>query len=156
MLFRSGRWYDGYRTASGERLFNPRSVVCALANNQLANYWTSSGPNLVLLAAREGIEAGIHNYAAASMELNTKDEIYSAMVIYGLLTYTDGKVYIPNKERMDKFQDLRILLKRDGRMCRIRKGLEIQRSVYLTALQAVAQWKAGRRYEKRDVNAQSS
>ncbi len=30
-------WYDGYHTAAGERLYNPRSVVCALANNQLAN-----------------------------------------------------------------------------------------------------------------------
>ena len=37
-------WYDGYYTAAGERLYNPRSVVCALVNNQLANYWTSSGP----------------------------------------------------------------------------------------------------------------
>ena len=38
------KWYDRYHTAAGERLYNPRSVVCALVNNQLANYWTSSGP----------------------------------------------------------------------------------------------------------------
>ena len=36
-------WYDGYHTALGDRLYNPRSVVCALRDNQLANYWTSSG-----------------------------------------------------------------------------------------------------------------
>ncbi len=116
-------WYDGYHTASGESLYNPRSVVCALANNQLANYWTSSGPydeiffyvknniddvrdDLVLMTAGEGVEAEVKNYAAVSMELNTKDEIYSAMVIYGLLTYEDGEVFIPNKELMDKFQEL--------------------------------------------------
>ncbi len=116
-------WYDGYYTAAGERLYNPRSVVCALSNNQLANYWTSSGPydeiffyiknnideirdDLVLMASGEGVEAEIKNYAAVSMELNTKDEIYSAMVIYGLLTYEDGEVLIPNKELMDKFQEL--------------------------------------------------
>lgn len=116
-------WYDGYYTASGERLYNPRSVVCALANNQLTNYWTSSGPydeiffyvknniddirdDLVLMISGEGVEAEIQNYAAVSMELNTKDEIYSAMVIYGLLTYRDGKVFIPNKELMDKFREL--------------------------------------------------
>ena len=115
-------WYDGYHTAAGERLYNPRSVVCALANNQLANYWTSSGPydeiffyvknnvddirdDLVLMIAGEGVEAEIRNYAAVSMELNTKDEIYSAMVIYGLLTYMDGQVLIPNKELMDKFKE---------------------------------------------------
>jgi len=116
-------WYDGYHTASGERLYNPRSVVCALSNNQVANYWTGSGPydeiffyvknniddildDLVLMVAGGGVEAEIQNYAAVSMELNTKDEIYSAMVIYGLLTYTDGEVFIPNKELMDKFQEL--------------------------------------------------
>ena len=116
-------WYDGYHTASGERMYNPRSVVCALANNQLADYWTSSGPydeiffyvkndiedirdDLVLMVAGEGIETEIRKYAAASMELETKEEIYSAMVIYGLLTYMDGKVFIPNKELMDKFQEL--------------------------------------------------
>ncbi len=71
-------WYDGYHTASGERLYNLRSVVCALSNNQLANYWTGSGPY---------------------------DEIYSAKVVYGLLTYEDGKVFIPNKELMDQFQE---------------------------------------------------
>lgn len=37
-------WYDGYYTASGERLYNPRSIVMALTDNQLRNYWTSSGP----------------------------------------------------------------------------------------------------------------
>ena len=36
-------WYDGYHTASGRRLYNPRSGVCALSDNQLSNYWVSSG-----------------------------------------------------------------------------------------------------------------
>ncbi len=116
-------WYDGYYTAADERLYNPRSVVCALSNNQLANYWTSSGPydeiffyvknnindirdDLVLMVSGEGVEAEIRNYAAVSMELNTKDEIYSAMVTYGLLTYMDGKVFIPNKELMDQLREL--------------------------------------------------
>lgn len=34
-------WYDGYHTKSGERLYNPRSVVMSLSNNNLGNYWTS-------------------------------------------------------------------------------------------------------------------
>lgn len=37
------KWYDGYFTVSGKRLYNPRSVVMALQFNQLSNYWTSSG-----------------------------------------------------------------------------------------------------------------
>lgn len=113
-------WYDGYYTAGGERMYNPRSIVCALTNNQLHNYWTSSGiydsvfsyikndidniqDDLALLFAGEGIPADIQEYAAISMQLETKDEIYSAMVTYGLLTYKDGLVYIPNQELMDSF-----------------------------------------------------
>lgn len=116
-------WYDGYYTARGGKMYNPRSIVCALTDNELASYWTSSGPydevfyyirnnieeirdDLVLMIAGEGVDAEIQNYAAVSMELNTKDEIYSAMVVYGLLTYEDGKVFIPNREIMDQFKKL--------------------------------------------------
>ena len=38
------RWYDGYQTISGKKLYNPRSVVAALSDGQLGSYWTSSGP----------------------------------------------------------------------------------------------------------------
>ena len=116
-------WYDGYHTAAGKRLCNPRTVVCALTDNQLANYWTSSGPydeifyyirnnieavrdDLALMVAGERVAARVQTYAAVSMELNTKEEIYSAMVVYGLLTYEDGCVFIPNKELMSQFQEL--------------------------------------------------
>lgn len=114
-------WYDGYHTAGGDLIYNPRSIVCALTDNQVRNYWTSSGPydeifyyvrnnveevrdDIVLMIAGEGIDVEIQNYAATAMKLHTKDEIYSAMVIYGLLTYEDGKVFIPNREIMDQFR----------------------------------------------------
>lgn len=116
-------WYDGYHTKSGERLYNPRSVVVSLTNNNLGNYWTSSGPydeifyyiehniddvreDLALMTAGEAVPAKIQEYAAVSMRLSTKDEIFSAMVVYGFLSYADGKVSIPNKELMDKFDDM--------------------------------------------------
>lgn len=116
-------WYDGYHTAAGELMYNPRSVVLALQNNQLYNYWTSSGPydeifyyiknnvqavrdDLALMAAGERISVRIQEYAAMLLELNTKQQIFSAMVVYGLLTYDNGQVFIPNKELMDKFNEL--------------------------------------------------
>ncbi len=37
-------WYDDYHTVAGDRMYNPRSVVCALADDQISNYWTGSGP----------------------------------------------------------------------------------------------------------------
>ncbi len=116
-------WYDGYHTADGGLVYNPRSVVCALTNNQLGNYWTSSGPydeifyyikdnveeirdDFVLMISGERVESRMMEYAATSKDLNTKEQIYSAMVIYGLLTYEDGEVFIPNKELMDQFNQL--------------------------------------------------
>lgn len=116
-------WYDGYYTAARERIYNPRSIVCALSDNQLSNYWTSSGPydeifyyvrndiknirnDLALMVIGERINAKIGDFAAVSMELKTKNQIYSAMVIYGLLTYNNGQVFIPNKELMLKYDEL--------------------------------------------------
>lgn len=54
----------------------------------------------------ERVNAKIGDFAAVSMELKTKNQIYSAMVIYGLLTYNNGQVFIPNKEPMLKYDEL--------------------------------------------------
>ena len=116
-------WYDGYFTVSGKRLYNPRSVVMALRFNQLSNYWTSSGPydelfyyirhdidqirnDLALMITGEGVDAKVDEFAASAMELKSRNQIYSAMVVYGLLTFTQGKVYIPNRELMLKYEEL--------------------------------------------------
>ena len=116
-------WYDGYLTAKGQRLYNPRSVIGALTFNQLGSYWTSSGPydeifyyisanvdavkdDVALMIADNPVPAKIQEYAAASMELKTRDEIFSAMVVYGFLNYEKGYVSIPNKELMDQFAEV--------------------------------------------------
>ena len=116
-------WYDGYHTRIGERLYNPRSIVLSLSNNNTGNYWTSSGPydeifyyienniddvrdDLALMVSGIPVPAKIQEYAATSMNLQTRDEIFSAMVVYGFLTYENGEVMIPNKELMGKFADM--------------------------------------------------
>ena len=116
-------WYDGYHTKSGKRVYNPRSVVFSLLNNNLGSYWTSSGPydeifyyiekdisqvrdDLALMISGIPVPAKVREYASVSMNLTTKDEIFSAMVVYGFLNYEDGCVSIPNKELMDKFADM--------------------------------------------------
>lgn len=116
-------WYDGYHTKAGERVYNPRSVVLSLTNNNLGNYWTSSGPydeiyyyvshnvaavrdDLAQMVAGIPVPASVHEYAAVSMNLTTKNEIFSAMVVYGFLSFDSGYVNIPNRELMDKFCEL--------------------------------------------------
>ncbi len=68
--------------------------------------------DLALMVSGERVEARMQEYAAASARLDTKDQIYSAMVIYGLLTCEAGEVWIPNKELMLKFEEL--LLNRES------------------------------------------
>ena len=37
------KWYNGYSTSDGTRLFNPWSVSCALIEGELREWWTESG-----------------------------------------------------------------------------------------------------------------
>ena len=95
----------------------------ALTNNNLGNYWTSSGPydeiyyyieknvagvrnDLALMVSGESVEAKVQEYAATSMELTTREEIFSAMVVYGFLSSEEGKVRIPNRELMERFDEM--------------------------------------------------
>ncbi len=113
-------WYDGYYTPSTKRMYNPRSVVEALTRNCIRNYWTRTGTydeisvyikndidevkkDIALMIAGEPVSANIEEFSATSMNLNTKNEIFSAMVVYGFLNYENGKVRIPNRELMDEF-----------------------------------------------------
>ncbi len=113
-------WYDGYYTPSTKRMYNPRSVVEALTRNCIRNYWTRTGTydeisvyikndidevkkDIALMIAGEPVSANIDEFSATSMSLNTKNEIFSAMVVYGFLNYENGKVRIPNRELMDEF-----------------------------------------------------
>lgn len=114
-------WYDGYHLSNGKSLFNPRSVVKALTRKCCLNYWTETGPmneianciehnvdavreDIVKLVSGIPIQVKLMGYSAADLELNTRDEILSAMVVYGFLSYYDSYLSIPNHELMEKFE----------------------------------------------------
>lgn len=114
-------WYDGYYTSQGKSLFNPRSVSKALTRGVCLNYWTETGPmheiadciehnvdevreDIVKLVSGILVEAELSGYSAAEQQLETRDEILSAMVVYGFLSYYDGFLKIPNHELMEKYQ----------------------------------------------------
>ena len=116
-------WYDGYKARDGSSRFNPRSVVLALTDDELRDFWTDSGPNdeiytyikhdianvredIARMVEGQAVDAKMNRYAAVSQNLNTKDEIFSAMVVFGLLTYYDGQVCVPNYELMLKFEEV--------------------------------------------------
>lgn len=104
----------------------------------MGNYWTSAGPydeiffyiqrniaavrdELALMVSAIPVPAKVREYAATSMNLTTKDEIFSAMVVYGFLSYENGYVSIPNKELMNKFKDMLLKEPSLGYMYRLAK-----------------------------------
>ncbi len=117
------QWYDGYFLSSGQSLFNPRSVNFALTDGVCRNYWTETGPmneiadciehnaadvreDIVKMTAEIPVEIELHGYSAIERQMDTRDEILSAMVVYGFLSYHDGLLRIPNYELMEKFQQV--------------------------------------------------
>ena len=115
-------WYNGYKTCSGIDIFNPRSVVYALNDGTCQSYWTNTGPmdeilyyinndieeiknDIVQMVAGIPVEIHLKGYGAEKKELNTRNQILSAMTIYGFLSYYDETLTIPNKELRIKFDE---------------------------------------------------
>ena len=114
-------WYDGYKI-QGIDLYNPRSVICALSDGICQSYWTNTGPmdeiiyhinqnieevknDVVQMISNIPVEIRLKGYSAEQLTLETRNQILSAMTVYGFLTYHDETLEIPNKELMIKFDD---------------------------------------------------
>ena len=110
-------WYNGYTTAKGIKIYNPHSPVKALKNNYCENYWTNTKAlkylksniikeDIIKMILGEEIDLTINEYfRAGQAEPKTKEEIYSAMITLGFLSYNDGYLKIPNKELMIEFEN---------------------------------------------------
>ena len=109
-------------TAKGIKIYNPRSVVKALQNDYCESYWTNTGAmdevakylkyntleirdDVIKMVAGDEIDITIDDeFRAGQGEPKTKEEIYSAMIVLGFLSYYDGYLKIPNKELMKEFE----------------------------------------------------
>lgn len=116
-------WYNGYTNSDGYKIYNPRSVVKALQNGRCISYWTNTGAmNEVkeylkynILDVREdvikmvdGLSVKIiinEEFRAGQNTPKTRQEIYSAMIVLGFLSYYEGFLKIPNKELMKEFEN---------------------------------------------------
>lgn len=116
-------WYNGYTATDGTKLYNPRSVVCALGDRHCQSYWTRTGKMDEVLfflkynigEVRDDVVKMVNHmpviieikkeYAAGQENPVNRKDIYAAMIIYGLLSYCDGELNIPNKELMMEFEN---------------------------------------------------
>ncbi len=115
-------WYNGYKTPKGLPIYNPRSVCYALNDEVCQSYWTNTGPmdeiiyyinndidsvksDIVQMISGIPLEIKLKGYSAEQKELNTRNQILSAMTVYGFLSYYDETLAIPNKELRIKFDE---------------------------------------------------
>ncbi len=115
-------WYNGYHTCNNLQIYNPRSVVLALNQGVCQSYWTNTGPmdeilyyinndtdsikdDVVRMVSNIPLEIKLKGYSAEQKELNTRNQILSAMTVYGFLSYHDETLTIPNKELRIKFDE---------------------------------------------------
>lgn len=116
-------WYDGYiRGFDGAHVYNPTSVSDALAEGICQSHWTGTGPmnevqdiiryniqdlreDILRMVGGEVLEIKLTGFSVEKMQVSTRDEILSAMVVYGFLSYHQETLRIPNHELMLKFQE---------------------------------------------------
>ncbi len=113
-------WYDGYAMGEWGHIYNPRSVTEALNEGKCCDYWNKTGgySELEEYITRDfdGLgEAIVHMLAGEETEVNVlgfsndldsfqdKDEVITALIHLGYLTYLGGKVWIPNREITEEF-----------------------------------------------------
>ncbi len=115
-------WYNGYKTHDGIDLYNPRSVVYALDDGVCQSYWTNTGAfdgileyinmnidgikdDVIKMISGIPIKMVLKGYSAEKTSFGNENQVFSAMAIYGLLSYHNGTVRIPNHELQLKFDE---------------------------------------------------
>jgi hypothetical protein len=114
-------WYDGYKIQDID-LYNPISIVSALTRGICQSYWASTEPmdeilyyiknnisqfksDIIQMISGEPVKITLTSYSTGKLSLETKEQIFSVMTIYGFLTYHDQLLEIPNRELMLKFKE---------------------------------------------------
>lgn len=116
------RWYDGYSFSKAKSIYNPNSVIEAVKNEEIGNYWTQTETysslqfyidmnedglkeaiTQMLGGARVKIDAG--TFQNDMTTIKSRDDVLTLLVHLGYLAY-DSKVksvYIPNEEIREEF-----------------------------------------------------
>ena len=111
-LERMRAWYDGYQVGSMGHVYNPNSVMSAIRNREFLSYWTATGAGDELvpylrhdlrddvMKLLEGgsiyVDTSYFNNKLDNIE--GRDNLYTALIHLGYLSYDGKKVRIPNME----------------------------------------------------------
>ncbi len=117
-------WYDGYQFRKFQHIYNPRSVVAAMKNRILSNYWTSTEtyealkvyidmdfdglrPDIVQMLGGGRVRVNMRSFQNDMKNLRTKDDVLTLLIHLGYLAYDsrEEEAFIPNKEIIGEFEN---------------------------------------------------
>ncbi|MCD7980924.1 MAG: ATP-binding protein [Clostridiales bacterium] len=116
-------WYDGYSFSRVKHLYNPNSVMNALRNEEIQNYWTKTESfeslknyieenfdglkdAIVMMLGGQSVGVDISTFQNDIISYNSKDDVLTLLIHLGYLAYdqTAKSVHIPNREVAEVFQ----------------------------------------------------
>lgn len=117
-------WYDGYRFTKFRHIYNPRSVVEAMACHKFSSYWTSTETydalkiymdmdfdglrtDIVKMLAGERVRVNTFSFQNDMQNFKTKDDVLTLLIHLGYLGYDSEteEAFIPNKEIIREFEN---------------------------------------------------
>ncbi len=120
----TGHWYDGYRFRKIRHIYNPRSVVAAMQNRVLSNYWTKTETfealkiymdmdfdglraDIVRMLGGEQVKVNTLNFRNDMRNLESRDDVLTLLIHLGYLGYDCEReeAFIPNKEIVREFEN---------------------------------------------------
>ncbi len=118
-------WYDGYSFSRMKHVYSPNSVMNAIQEEEIQNYWTQTESfeslkkyieinmdglknAIVLMLGGQRVKVDISTFQNDITSFANKDDVITLLIHLGYLAYDqkNKEVYIPNQEVAEAFQSV--------------------------------------------------
>lgn len=116
------RWYDGYRFLRANHIYNPKSIVDAMLEEEFRSFWTSTETyealqvyidldidglkqSVISLLAGDACQIDTGSFQNDMTSCKSRDDILTLLVHLGYLAYDErtSSVFVPNEEVRNEF-----------------------------------------------------
>ena len=116
------KWYDGYHFKGVSHMYNPKSIIDAMTEEEFRSYWTSTETyealqiyidmdidglreTIVSMLSNVNIKIDTGSFQNDMTSFHSKDDVLTLLVHLGYLAYDEStnSVYIPNEEVRGEF-----------------------------------------------------
>ncbi len=116
-------WYDGYSFSQIEHVYNPNSVMHAIQEEEIQNYWTQTETfeslkryiemnldglrdDIILMLGGQRVQIDVSTFQNDITSFHNKDDVLTLLIHLGYLAYDqkEKEAYIPNQEVEEAFR----------------------------------------------------